>query len=323
MNDGVSQRKFPRRPVTENIYSYVDGVRLDASSANVSVGGMFLRTRSYQKVPIGSLISVVFQSAMAARYKIYLVARVVRTQEEPIAGLGLKWERAYTKDAAKPLAHFLQRLLGIRSTVIEEQIRLDAAVSRFVYVFGAQPGGQDRATEDAAEGRSPGDSTDVGASEVDEVRVVQVAAAETPPVGTLCAPIIVPDIEADRGPGAMTQELSLHSLRAPTNLPARATFGDGQAKAVTINALGVTSLTLCADAPISGPFGTIPVSFDIPHVGKPVAVGVDGTLTGIDLPRGGQFLTIEIDIDKVDEGRSPGVFAAFVRWLHSRDVAGV
>jgi hypothetical protein len=120
MAEHANKRAFPRRPLDEKIHTYIQGVRVDASTQDLSAGGMFFRTD--KEVPIGGLIALAFRRQAQLGKPIFLVGRVMRRQTAPVAGLGLEWVRAVTQAPPAELEWFVSSLLGIQDVEATQEL---------------------------------------------------------------------------------------------------------------------------------------------------------------------------------------------------------
>lgn len=178
MTEHANKREFPRRPLDEKIHTYIQGVRVDASTQDLSAGGMFFRTDA--EVPTGGLIALAFRRQAQLGKPIFLVGRVMRRQVDPPCGLGLKWVRAVTQAPPAELEWFLTSLLGIQDVEATQELVPGKWEMKTVYCFP-------RDTEPA---HAP-------------------AVFETPPV------VAHVDVPAE---GALTTRIGRQAARVPTSL---------------------------------------------------------------------------------------------------------
>ena len=295
MPDSTNRRQFERRPLAEKVFGYLDGRRVDVSSANISEGGLFLRVPESAKVPLGTRFALVFRREDALRDRIFLVARVVRHQVEP-AGLGLAWVRAVTGGTAESLARFLERLVRLPAERVLSGIEPEAGSGCLVYRFatGAEPVAAVLPAEVTARGFVNG-----------------APGLEPPPPPADCD-------AADVG-GPVTQQIAIDAVRAPTKLRAAlrtsSTIVPG-----TIVALGARGVVLEISSLFTGPFERLEIGFNIPADGVDRPVACAARLLAVEpLPRPG-VVALDLAFDRVDEGAEPGLLGRYVRWLHHRSV---
>ena len=129
---GLERRAFPRRPFEQPVQAYENGARFPCKPVDLSLGGAFLRTRDLERFRTGELVSVVFAREAGWAEPVYLFARIVRRQENPL-GIGLAWERAVTSGDTAYLADFLHATLGLKTDVAARHAQ--AVTGRFHSVF--------------------------------------------------------------------------------------------------------------------------------------------------------------------------------------------
>lgn len=131
------RREFPRQTLTQDVHCYIDGVRFDARTMDVSAGGAYVRTPRAGSVSPGALVGMVFLRHPVMLHTTFLFGRVVRVRIEAPAGLALAWEKAVTVAPAEDLAKFLDHMFGIRSPVIRPEASGARGQVRNVFSFGS------------------------------------------------------------------------------------------------------------------------------------------------------------------------------------------
>jgi PilZ domain len=95
-----------------DVFCYINGVRFDAKSEDVSAGGMFLATPI--NVPKGTKVAMVFRDQGDLDLPpVFLIGIVMRIQTGEHLGLGLAWETAITEGPDLSLRYFLNRVLKL------------------------------------------------------------------------------------------------------------------------------------------------------------------------------------------------------------------
>jgi hypothetical protein len=312
MSDGIDNRQFQRRPLNERVFAYIDGQRVDVQSANVSFGGLFVKTRRAEKIPLGARLALVFHTPDAVRNKIYLVAKVRRHQSEPVAGVGLSWEKATTVGSAQALARFLNKILRIRAEVIETKIVPEDGSNRNVYYFSQN-------VREAAEGETP------------PVQVVE--GKKTAPAPTTAMPAWTPppppddatdgaeDTSEDESiTGPLTEQIQVDRLLAPARFDATLLVA-GHLLRGTVTSIGVFSFVFDTSMTMAGPFDDVTILLALPVEGVSHEIQCRCRMTAIVPSSVPGRIGLEFDFNHVDEGATVGVLQAYVRWLHTTSVA--
>jgi len=215
----VERREHPRHPLARDVHCYIDGVRFDARTLDISAGGSFVRTSRSRSVTPGALVGLVFPSHPLVLQTTFLFGRVTRIQAQPMEGLALCWEKAVTVAPPKDLAKFLKTLFGIESPEILKEVTGNRGQSRNVYRFPPPSGrfaAADRKKPSGSRPR-PGD-----------------AEAESMPAGEALAAgdLLLEPVETllDAAPGALPEAVA----EAPSGVPGNpdAVPGEGAAGAM-------------------------------------------------------------------------------------------
>lgn len=138
------RRQFPRMRMKQRIACYVKGQLVEATSDDVSQGGIFLATESAASVPLNSLVTLVFHSESKAGGTTYLFGRVMRQQALPVKGLGLKWVKAVSRGTPAQLALFLRNLLDIDGEQLSRVYQDPKDENRSLFLFRALYGSETR-----------------------------------------------------------------------------------------------------------------------------------------------------------------------------------
>jgi len=302
---GSERRRFERWSLQEGVYCYIDGARVDARSTDISSGGMFFETNKL--ILPGTEVALVFRTQLDKGDRpIFLVGRVMRRQLRPVAGVGIRWERASTPAPPEALAGFLQAVLRLQPRGIHERPYGSSGIVQAVYEF---PLNQEllegaRVRDDDVPPPTVGGATFERTEELEDTMPEDVITAppdKSPP------PIA--------GAGPLTTQIAASGTDAPADLGARV-----QVKktwiSVHVSSLGSEHMfaeTMNAEIE---PGLEAQVRFDLPVKGGVAQVSCRCRVVS----RGKDFHTsakgVLLEIIRVEEGKRPGIFASYVRWLH-------
>ncbi len=274
------RRKHTRWKMEEDIHCYVDGDRMDLTSADMSSGGIMLTTDVL--IQPGVQIALVFRSQMEEDGKpIFLLAKVMRRQIMPVEGVGLRWERAVTEGAPAELIAFLRTRLRLLSPEVQvKPMKRRPGETQATYVF----------TADTASVLPP-----------------------APPSASTGVRRKVPTRRSGTGP--FTDQLRIVNALAPADLEAVLVIG-GKKGPARVDGLGPNVMSVVAE--LLGPRkGTeVTVAFEIKGKKGPAEVICDCSIRRVELFRK-QFLSrMDLQIVSVDEQGEQGIFDHYVRWLH-------
>lgn len=210
------------------IFCYINGLRFDARSADVSSTGMFLETEV--EVPAGSRLAIVFKEKDDESLPpVFLVGQVVRTQAAPKVGLGLRWEKAVTEGPALSLTFFLSRVLKVAGEVKIHQPAGPKDKLRAIHFFPApRPAG---------------------------------APSATPPPIPLDLGTVPPD-EARRPPGPLTSVIRRRDMWPSCEIPARLVTRQA-AMTGKIRSMGLNGLYIKTDGATSSLADPIWIEFEV------------------------------------------------------------
>jgi hypothetical protein len=292
------KRRHPRRRIDRSVYCYVDGSRLDVKTEDVSEGGMFLRTAGGLP-PIGSLLGVVFLVAESTRPSTFLFGRVVRMQEAPVRGVGLRWEKAVAMGPPAELSGFLETNLGILGPRIDELPQPGDGPRKCVYHFPPPADEVARAPalpfEPEPRRRSPA------------TRIERRPVRED--VGRL-------DPYAGRESGAITSLIEQRALQAPASVPADLVVGDAPVPG-RITRLGLSGMSVTTPwMPIAKSTEvTVRFAVRLEETSHPIECAC--RLLRVDPHEPG----LDLEILSVQDGPMPGAFKAYVKALQFRNLA--
>lgn len=124
----------PKWLFDERVYCYLDGEKFQATSRDISAGGIFLRTR--RDVPKESAVVLVFRDkAHDGHEPIFLVGCPVRYQQAPQKGVGIQWLKAVTSASVKTLTRFLKTRMQLQTATVFEEGCGPEGEKRSVHLF--------------------------------------------------------------------------------------------------------------------------------------------------------------------------------------------
>lgn len=110
----AEKRRFPRIELKKSVCCYAKGKMLQAVAEDLSPGGLFLSLNPLEdRIPLDTLVSLLFREHDGDEVVTFLFARVVRHQNLPVNGIGLRWEKAVSSGTPAQLARFLKSLLKL------------------------------------------------------------------------------------------------------------------------------------------------------------------------------------------------------------------
>lgn len=296
MQPSSDRRVHPRRELDETVFGYLDGKRIDARTANISAGGVFVASRQAFSVPKGVLLGLGFQDQATVRHRVFLFGRVVRHEEFPLPGVGLAFERAGTAGPRAELVAFLMNVLGVSRAEAETSTTDNESGNRRVFLFDTGPTISDHDV------RGPGSRP---AAPLKRAAVLQEYGSPKTPGPA-------------RKPGPMTQQISVDGLSARTNLVGILDAGS-RPFPVTVTNLGVKGATVEFETALAGTLDDVALALDIPIRDASVPVRFRCRVEAIRARPDGT-LTVEVVFRSCDEGATPGVLQAYVRWLFQRSM---
>ncbi|MBM4370628.1 MAG: PilZ domain-containing protein [Deltaproteobacteria bacterium] len=273
------RRKHTRWKLDESVHCYIDGDRIDHRSFDVSSGGLFLITDN--PIPPGVQVALVFQSQFQETgIPIFLVARVMRRQLQPVAGVGLRWERAVTEAPAEQLIAFLRTHLRLLAPRVET-----GPMSR-------RPGGEQAYyvyTHETASVLPP---------------AVQPV---TPAAGKLSR-------RSGTVTGPLTDKIRTVGVLVAAKIDGTVEAG-GKKEPCRIEGLGGNVMTIAADLRGPGKGRELKVTFSIKGKQGLSPVTCHCTVIRSELRRRGLITRMDLEIVRCDEAEK-GIYQHYVRWLH-------
>lgn len=326
------KRQFARTQKNIDFYCYIDGNRFDSSSLDISAGGAFLRTTDV--LDIGQTVILIPKRERERRLAVVLVGRIMRSQELPHPGVGIKWERCVSKEGLHNIYDFVADYLEIRPSAMPipggSVVRSDVAGYDFLqnifYVpkvtaasipVAPDATGELERTEDleATADISTEDETGapmvggeyVLASQQDQFLALSEAAS-----AALLAP---QDFSKTDENGVVTEMLGALGGRLAVRFPV--TFKAGKLKAEgRVRAVGLSTVFLETDKAEGITAGRCDIRFPIPM--KPATVQVTLVCDTMSWDPGGRlgYPGLELAIRKVEDEPDEGVFERYVKFLY-------
>lgn len=291
MVDDHNRRKSERRHFEEEIYTYVEGNRLDADSRDVSAGGAFLRT--WQSIPVDAKVAVVFKKQAQTTSPVFVVGKVIRSQEGEVPGVALTWEKALTVGAPSELEWFLSAMFGILAPAVKMEKEPGKWEMLSVYRFG--PEGAD--AEGAEEAEKPFDAAS------------QCTVREFP-LESLSREYSRSDQD-----GSLTVRIAKSGLRAPAGIDAELLMGE-DVQTVRITHLGATSMFVQTGMAPPDTHSVAVVRFSVRTTAADVPVTCQCRVTAVVSGDETGIPGVDLEFIRVDEGDEDGILKKFVRWLH-------
>ncbi len=288
----AEKRQHARRIFPEDVYTYVEGSRLDAATTDISAGGAFFKAD--RPLERGALVAVVFKRQSETEDAIFLVGRVVRISEKPQKGVGLRWTKAVTEAAPSRLAWFLTSVLGVDEPEVTQQRERGRWEMLSVYQFPE--------TESAAAGFD----ASLAAERLSDA--AKFSMEEPSPV-----PGEAPD------DGSLTTRIARSGLRARASLSATVTR-EGHSSPGLITHLGATSFYLRTDVVPTDERELLVIRFGIPAHDVEVGVTCQCRVTGRDDGAVSASPGLDLEIARLEE-EEPGILRKYVRWLHFQALA--
>lgn len=322
------RRQHQRRDLEEQAFVYIGGNRLDAKSADISAGGLFLETE--QEMERGSLVAVVFNEQARKAPAIYLLGRVVRVKQEAPKGVGLRWEKAVTTGAPEDLARFLGQLLGRQVSEVRRVAIGPEQDWKSVYLFpdDAAPAEYEmEATAEMAVRKEPASPASsflayqVSEEEVKRVKIDNVEGGSAYVAdGKLDFEELAEELDSGSPPGPFTARIETDVMRAPAGITGKMETMAGRLP-VQISFLGARGMFITTQfIPLNRKI-PVKVSFDVVSRQGTRTVTCRCKITGVDDGQSTGTPGLDLKIDTYEEGQYTGLFRQYVRWLHFRTLS--
>ena len=221
------RRRDERRAQKSAVHCYLDGVRFDSRTSDISAGGAFVLTD--KEIELGTLIAVAFRHQPETEgVPVFLLGQVARQQSEP-RGVGVRWVKACTRAPRLGLARFL----AIRLQVAPLGLKL------------APPGPDDVSESEYDFQVAPSPTLAGCAEQIAKVRAAQeeFAAPSARPAPKQPAAEESAQPGHRKEPGPMTRTMAKVGTMARARLKATVEFQGGEHKAVVVG-LGMSRISV-------------------------------------------------------------------------------
>jgi hypothetical protein len=292
----TDRREHIRKQRTLDFYCYIDGVRFDSPTLDLSEGGAFLATAD--PIPMDATVVLVPKAIKEQRragaapkagpHRVLLVGRVVRRQGAPRVGVGIRWAKCVSRGGLDALFTFLGMVLEIFPSALPLPDPEIAAASTVAWDFGRR-----------------------------RFQAMEIAARQqkAPPAPVPEAPAIPPVVMTKSSEaGALTTIIRAQDARVPVSVVVEYFTGDTIHHG-TVVALAATVLTL--RLPKDPPPGSdrFVLSFPLSYKGTTHLIDLACKLGGIAHAADGASL-LDLSIRAVDNEPAPGIFLRYVKYLY-------
>ena len=308
----------------DEVHCYLNGIRWDAESGDISAGGMFLV--SEKDIPVSSMVALVLKPQVnSGNEPVFLLGRVVRKQLQPVKGVGLRWEKAIQDGPPEMLAAFLESFMKFTPGRIELQAVGRKALVRAVYTFecegegqaitsAAQPTGGQNRERNREMLAIPGLATTL--AEVDELDIRVVSSSEL--AGEIRRPLLPRESSAGKpesAPGPITERIDQMDMMAPADIGALLGIS-GKTLPVRIGFLGLRTMFVMTEVVPADRSADVTVSFGVMTRGGIVQIQGSCRVAEVDDGRTTGTPGLEVRVLSWDEAGHPGILRQYVKWLH-------
>ncbi len=321
----TDRRQHTRKQRTLDFYCYIDGVRFDSPSLDISEGGAFLATRD--PIPIGATVVVVPKalqeqrraapSSTSGAHRVLLVGRVVRRQGAPRVGVGIGWAKCVSRAGLDALFTFLSTVLEIFPSALPLPEPDMATASTIAWDFERR---RFQVMEIAAREQKPPSRRTLPKTRAEEAPSARPAAPAAPAAQAAPTPIpeapAIPPVAMTKSSeaGALTTIIRSQDARVPVNVTVEYFMGDTIYHG-TVIAIAASVLTL--RLPKDPPPGTdrFVLSFPLSYKGATHLIYLACKLGGTARAADGAPL-LDLSIREVDNEPAPGIFLRYVKYLY-------
>jgi len=99
------RRQHQRIRAEIDFYCYIDGLRFDSASIDVSSGGALLQTAD--AIRKNAMVMIIPKDDALKKFPVMLVGTVIRHHEDPHQGLGIQWLRCITREGIASIFGFM------------------------------------------------------------------------------------------------------------------------------------------------------------------------------------------------------------------------
>jgi hypothetical protein len=294
----TERREHLRKQRTLDFHCYIDGVRFDSPSLDISDGGAFLATAD--PIPMAATVVLVPRASREALPpgapgrggppRSLLVGRVVRRQGVPRVGVGIRWVKCVSTAGLDALFSFLETVLEIHPSSLPLPEPKTAAETTIAWDF------IHRRFETKAKvgGRRGGAAPSAAIPEAPAI----------PPVA----------MTRSREEGAITMIVHAHDARVPVDVPVEYITGETIHHG-TVIALAATVLTLRLPGDPPPGADRLVLSFPLSYKGQTRLLSLACKNGGVTRAADGAAL-MDLSIRAVDNEPAPGIFLRYVKYLY-------
>ena len=320
---GDDKRLFPRRPLDEEFYCYLpSGERFDASSLDISSGGIFLTTND--DIEVQTPVTLVFKARPGVSQPVYLLGVVVRLKARaPNVGVGVQWERAVSSSPPEELGIFLDEVLLVPKAAVVVEPGARTGMKQSVYHFPrfVASSGQDLDDYEEIEEEDTEELVPAAAKRKrDRARRAKRTERTTAPVPMLPREASH-SYSRTKEDGALTRQIRTGAMLAPCDIQAtvKARLRKMDAK---IAAIGLKSMLIHLASPPKSTLTNVTVSFELRVKGGMAPVSCKCKVTAVGAGTSTLSTAMDLEINSVNEGTEIGLLRDYVRWLSLRKMAG-
>jgi len=304
---GSERRRHKRRAFEEDVYTYIDGSRLDSLSMDVSPGGALFRTE--QDLPLGATVAIVFKKQAQLKEPVFMVGTVQRRQTNPFLGVALRWTKAVTQASPSELGWFLVTVLGMSDPQIDHVREPGQWNMLSLHRFAVEA-----AEVDPGDGQGPDSLESLDAAATRAARILD----GEPNSGGFSS--TTPDYPRTSEDGSLTVQIARSGLRAPAGINGVLDIGN-KSESVRITHLGVSSLFVQTGKRPTGSSESVVVRFNIPASAEKIPIICQCRVSYLDQGDTIGRQGLDLEITRLEEGKHKGILKKFVKWLHFQALA--
>jgi hypothetical protein len=336
--DPDDRRQHPRRPFEAEVLCYIDGNRLDSRTADISTGGLFLRTPRFENFPAGAIVALVFEDTGVPPGTAFLFARVMRHQAGANPGVGLHWERAVCAGSPLPLQRVVNRLFGFADVPVTSRELPERGLTQFIFRFPTATNPVAEPVETAPARPAPTQSAPRAPSTYrvsDASAALELDRPEPAASGRTSMAIprdpVLPEPPAPKLPaatqeapggrkGPLTSQIDTRSTRQVVDMPA---FLEASGVPIPVRMRWIGLGAAGVDCPWvpADPEMPLLLRFEIPTREGPVELKCNSRLRSSDLGKGGRTPALELAVKDIDEAGHAGLLVRYLKWLAFRQLA--
>lgn len=321
MSTADNRRTQPRWAILEEVYCYLDGNKFEASSRDISGGGLFLKTR--KEVPLDAKVVLYFRTGTQEEAPpVFLVGVVVRRQTSPVFGIGLQWLKALTPGPPAMLRSFLETKMKMPASAVGVEGMPEGSGARSVYLFPlgvvrsmATEEEPAQAPTEEIEAPSPPPRPAIPAFRRASPDL-QVLRSDGSPMETAPQPL-EEHVGKMHGPGPsgpLSRIVQKSEFLMATDLPGKAQY-DGAIHKVRILGLGLKGMYITTPEPPTSL--SVPVDVIFYLKSRRGAIPVKATCRPLfEDTLDDDGCALELEINHYEEAGMKGILWTYLKWLH-------